>query len=249
MRKKTCPSFFLGGRVCTLSSSAEHCCTLRLSLGPFFWLSLGLFPLDHLLSRDPAGQLATPVQWNSASRVASKWENSTGEKAWRLRTTWQGRFKHKSEREESEGEKRSPPTLFLLFTDFYYYFGWLKILSLFFLTFGLKQIPPFLANDGGLFRHIMLALGYYHSMMLRGDQSLYEFITIAQRLLVLLADTIIIMHACLIVVLLYDVYFYSITAYSITYSVVYFLLIITSILSVFSRLLLSCAFAVLLVTR
>jgi hypothetical protein len=33
----------------------------------------------------------------------------------------------------------------------------------------------------------MLVLGYYYSMMLRGDQSLYEFMTIAQRLL--LADT------------------------------------------------------------
>ena len=32
----------------------------------------------------------------------------------------------------------------------------------------------------------MMVLGYYHSMMLRGDQSLYEVITIAQRLL--LAD-------------------------------------------------------------
>ncbi len=36
------------------------------------------------------------------------------------------------------------------------------------------------------FLHIMLVLGYYYSMMLRGDQSLYEVITIAQRLL--LAD-------------------------------------------------------------
>jgi hypothetical protein len=51
--------------------------------------------------------------------------------------------KHKSEREESEGEKRSPPTLFLLFTDFYYYFDWLKILFYSFLTFGLKKFPPF----------------------------------------------------------------------------------------------------------
>jgi hypothetical protein len=37
--------FFLGGKVCTLSVSTEGCCTLRLSLGPTFWLSLGLFPL------------------------------------------------------------------------------------------------------------------------------------------------------------------------------------------------------------
>ncbi len=31
---------------------------------------------------------------------------------------------------------------------------------------------PFLANDCDLFLHIMLALRYYYSMMLRGDQSL-----------------------------------------------------------------------------
>ena len=90
---------------------------------------------------------------------------------------WEERFKHKSEREKSEGEKGSPPTLFLFFTDFYYYFNWLKILFLFFfcyfLTFGLKMFfLPFLANDCDLFLHIMLALRYYHSMMLRGDQSL-----------------------------------------------------------------------------
>jgi hypothetical protein len=48
----------------------------------------------------------------------------------------------KSEREESEGEKRSPPTLFLLFTDFYYYFDWLKIPFYSFLTFGLKKFFP-----------------------------------------------------------------------------------------------------------
>ena len=50
----------------------------------------------------------------------------------------------------------------------------------------LTYFDPFLANDCDLFLHIMLALRYYHSMMLRGDQSLYEIITIAQRLL--LAD-------------------------------------------------------------
>jgi hypothetical protein len=37
-----------------------------------------------------------------------------------------------------------------------------------------------------LFLRIMLVLGYHYSMMLRGDQSLYEVINIAQRLL--LAD-------------------------------------------------------------
>ena len=78
-------------------------------------------------------------------------------------------------REESEGEKRSPPTLFLFFTNFYYYFNWLKFLFILFcsfLTFGLKMFFSFLANDCDLFLHIMLALRYYYSMMLRGDQSL-----------------------------------------------------------------------------
>ena len=32
--------------------------------------------------------------------------------------------------------------------------------------------PHFSANDCDLFLHIMLALGYYHSMMLRVNQSL-----------------------------------------------------------------------------
>ena len=89
---------------------------------------------------------------------------------------WEERFKHKSEREKSEGEKGSPPTLFLFFTDFYYYFNWLKILFysfLFFFDIWTKNVfLPFLANDCDLFLHIMLALRYYHSMMLRGDQSL-----------------------------------------------------------------------------
>ena len=82
-------------------------------------------------------------------------------------------IQHKSEREESEGEKRSPPTLFLLFTDFYYYFDWLKILFYSFFNIWTKNVfPHFSANDCDLILHIMLALGYYHSMMLRGDQSL-----------------------------------------------------------------------------
>jgi hypothetical protein len=48
------------------------------------------------------------------------------------------------------------------------------------------MFPPFSTNGCDLFLHIMMVLGFYHSMMLRGDQSLYEVITIAQRLL--LAD-------------------------------------------------------------
>ena len=86
--------------------------------------------------------------------------------------------KHKKwERKKWGGEKISTDSFFL-FTDFYYNFNWLKILFysfcsfFFFLTFGLKMFSPFLANDCDLFLHIMLALRYYHSMMLRGDQSL-----------------------------------------------------------------------------
>jgi hypothetical protein len=90
------------------------------------------FSLDHLLLWDPAGQLVTPVRWNSGSRVVSELEDSTGEKAQGLRTRGTRDSNHKSEREKSEGEKRSPPTLFLLFTDFYYYFNWLKNSILFF---------------------------------------------------------------------------------------------------------------------
>ncbi len=93
----------------------------------------------------------------------------------------------KSERKKRGGGEDLHRLFFLLITGFSYYFDWLKILLLFFLTFGLKKyFSPFSTNDCDLILHIMLVLGYYHSMILRGDQSLYEVITIAQRLL--LAD-------------------------------------------------------------
>ena len=48
----------------------------------------------------------------------------------------------KSEREKSEGEKRSPPTLFSPVHRFSYYFNWLKILLLFFFDIWTKNVFP-----------------------------------------------------------------------------------------------------------
>ncbi len=51
---------------------------------------------------------------------------------------------NKEVREKKEGGEKTPTdSFFLLFTDFYYYFDWIKILSfvlfILFLTFGLKM--------------------------------------------------------------------------------------------------------------
>ena len=46
--------------------------SLRLSLGPSFGFSSGSSSLLPSLIWDPAGQLVTPVRWNSGSRVVSK---------------------------------------------------------------------------------------------------------------------------------------------------------------------------------
>ncbi len=104
----------------------------------------------------------------------SKWGDSTGEESLKAKNTWEERFKHKSEREEeSQGEKRSPPTLSLLFTDFIIILIGLKSYFILFFDIRTKNVPPhFSANDCDLFLHIMLALGYFHSMMLRGDHPL-----------------------------------------------------------------------------
>jgi hypothetical protein len=105
-----------------------------------------------------------------------------GTKAWRPRTREKRDSNTKVKEKKARGrrrkdlhQKRSPPTLFLLFTDFYYYFNWLKLKILFYSFFNIwtkNVFPHFSANDCDLILHIMLALGYYHSMMLRGDQSL-----------------------------------------------------------------------------
>ncbi len=100
-------------------------------------------------------------------------------------------------REKNEGEKRSPPTPFFLVHRFLLLIWLVKISTfiIFLSTFGLKMSLPFWPMSVISFLHIMLVLGYYYSMMLRGEQSLYEVITIAQRLL--LADMSLCLSSCL----------------------------------------------------
>ncbi len=119
----------------------------------------------------------------------SKWGDSTGEESLKAKNTWEERFKtQKWERRKRGGEKISTDS-FSLVHRFLLLFWLVKnsILFFFFDIWTKNAFPHFSANDCDLILYIMLALEYYHSMMLRCDQFLYEFIAIAQRLL--LADT------------------------------------------------------------
>ena len=89
------------------------------------------------------------------------------------KNTWEKRFKtQKWERRKWGGEKISTDS-FSLVHRFLLLFWLVKNSILFFFNIWTKNVfPHFSANDCDLILHIMLALGYYHSMMLRGDQSL-----------------------------------------------------------------------------
>ena len=137
--------FFFGGTTCTPPVPSADCCTLGLSLGGTLGLSLGDtlgLSLGGTLGLSLGGALELsllglfPLTISFGTRLAS-WllpfngtrdpELSVSRKQYRgkaqgLRTREKKDLNTKV-REESEGEKRSPPTLFLFFTNFYYYFN------------------------------------------------------------------------------------------------------------------------------
>ena len=76
-------------------------------------------------------------------------------------------------REKKVRGRKDLHRLFFSCSQIFIIFLLVKNSILFFFNIWTKNVfPHFSANDCDLILHIMLALGYYHSMMLRGDQSL-----------------------------------------------------------------------------
>ena len=140
-----------------------------------------LLPFCHLLSGTRLASWLLPFDGTRDPELSVSKRDSTGESLV-AQNTWERRFKQRCEREGREGETISTDS-FLLITDFYYYFDWIKFLSfsffilLFFFDIWTKNVfLPFWPMIEILFLRIILVLRYYHSMMLRGDQSFYEVI-------------------------------------------------------------------------